>query len=559
MTEQLLTAIDYNQQSGYNMMIVWDLGRRCNYDCTYCTLYMHNSWSEHAKMEELKDTMRNIHEYYSIYKTFHKFKFDCTISFTGGEPTVNPSYFKFVEWIRENYGNQYRLSMTTNGTWNLDTADKILKNFNMITISYHTEAHPTLKKKVVENILHLHKIGQRFKVNVMMHADDQYFNECVDLMENVLTPMGIPFIPRIIGDKGVKETQKQEVDRKKNKVITRNQTHTYTPEQAEYILMYWNKKNQELKDKHAFSDIKTNLDPEESVSGFFDRMSKSKQIEIEEIPFAFMESKRTEINDWNNFSKWMDNKKLDETHHPDEILELYKREQMIEEKKVETNASNMFINETDSDWLDNTDLVEPTNPVVLPFKEGIDSVKSNQDPLNIVKDITDYKKSEKGDGKIVGRSLGRMCCGGRDISCQNVNSMPEQWDEVKFVTDTRFTGWKCMINWFFLHIEQEKDIIYHHQTCRHSLNSVEEPIGKVSKFKEMNDKLRESMFGNMEIPFITCQRPICGCGMCVPKAKDPAVAKQLFNKYVKSLEPIEPTYKQNKHLRDHMMKMREYK
>ena len=561
MDDQLLTAIDYNQKSGYNMMMVWDLGRRCNYDCTYCTLYMHNSWSQHAKMEELKNTMKQIHEYYQLQKTFHKVKFDATISFTGGEPTVNPSFFEFVEWIKSVYGNQYRLSMTTNGTWGGDTSHKILKNFNMITVSYHTEAHPSLKKRVVENIIELKKIGQRFKVNVMMHANDQYFKECIDLMENVLTPLEIAFIPRIIGDKGLKETSKQEVDRKKKKVITRNQTHTYTQEQAEYILSYWNKKNKELRENGSYSDIITKLDPEESVKGFFDRLMSAPILEIEEIPTEFLEKKR--IQNYEKFSQFLDKQTeknpFNNGDDQDELIEMFlDQENMIEAKKVEVNASNMFFSEDQTDYIDNTDLVEPSYSPIKPFEEDIQHTKTNQDPLNIIKDTEDYVKSKSNDGKIVGRSLGRMCCGGRDISCQTVNSMKQDWEEVKFVTNTNFQGWKCMINWFFLHIEQEKDIIYHHQTCRHSLNSLPEPICKVSEFKEYTDSLRKIMMEKGEIPFITCQKDICGCGMCVPKAKDPAVAKELFDKYV-DLKPIEPSYKQNKRLRDHMMIMREYK
>ena len=38
----------------------------------------------------------------------------------------------------------------------------------MITVSRHTEAHFSLKQKIVKNILNLQNIDQRFKANVMM-------------------------------------------------------------------------------------------------------------------------------------------------------------------------------------------------------------------------------------------------------------------------------------------------------------------------------------------------------------------------------------------------------
>jgi hypothetical protein len=187
--------------------------------------------------------------------------------------------------------------------------------------------------------------------------------------------------------------------------------------------------------------------------------------------------------------------------------------------------------------------------------------KNYEDPLNIVKPVETLMKSKFEEGKVVGRSIGRMCCGGRDLSCQTVHSEKDQWDEIRFAKNTNFQGWKCMINWFFLHIEQEKDIVFHHQTCRTSLNSVEEPIGKVSEFPKIIDKVKSYLYGNMEIPLITCPHDLCGCGMCVPKAKDEETARKLFHKYVKyPVEPImEPILTGDSDLQKHMKEMRDYK
>ena len=38
------------------MMVTWDLGRRCNYDCSYCTAIHHNNTSRHRSVDELKNT-----------------------------------------------------------------------------------------------------------------------------------------------------------------------------------------------------------------------------------------------------------------------------------------------------------------------------------------------------------------------------------------------------------------------------------------------------------------------------------------------------------------------
>jgi hypothetical protein len=65
----------------------------------------------------------------------------------------------------------------------------------------------------------------------------------------------------------------------------------------------------------------------------------------------------------------------------------------------------------------------------------------------------------------------------------------------------------------------------------------------------------------MEIPFITCPHDICGCGLCVPKAKDEETAKKLFRKYIKpAVEPImEPILIGDDYLQKHMKEMRDYK
>jgi len=74
MSEQLLDTIDVVDDNIH--MIVWDLGRRCNFDCTYCTTYMHNNWSPHASLEKLKETANCIFVLTTCEVIFeiHKFK-----------------------------------------------------------------------------------------------------------------------------------------------------------------------------------------------------------------------------------------------------------------------------------------------------------------------------------------------------------------------------------------------------------------------------------------------------------------------------------------------------
>ena len=443
MSEQLLDTIDVVDDNIH--MIVWDLGRRCNFDCTYCTTYMHNNWSPHASLEKLKETMVWIDEYYSIYSMFHNVKWNKTITFTGGEPTVNPAFFDLVKWIYETYPG-YKISLTTNGTWDKRKLPLFNKYIHGTTVSYHTEAAPKLKKKVIANTLALKEMGANVKVNVMMHAGDEQFQECKDLISDVLEPAGVRFIPRIIGER---LEVKKWADGKQQK---RQKVHEYTPEQADYMRSYWTKQNAAV--------------------------AKKKTQPIEEAN-----------NDMMDITVNAPDSTMDTTAPPNLV----------------SNIKNIIPLETI-----NKSLV-----------------------LAKAKDMTKGTLEKK---KVVGRSMGRGCCGGRLLSCKSAES--QDWDNAKFVPNTNFKGWKCMINWFFLHIEQEKDIIYHHQTCRTSLNSVEEPIGSVTDKHLIIEELERYIFDNNELPYITCPHDLCGCGMCVPKAKNADDAKELWNKYVKY--PLRP-------------------
>lgn len=93
-----------------------------------------------------------------------------------------------------------------------------------------------------------------------------------------------------------------------------------------------------------------------------------------------------------------------------------------------------------------------------------------------------------------------------------------------------------MVNWYFLYIHQEVDRIYHHQTCQVNMEGKIGPICKVSEFAEYNDKL-EAQFNTGQIPFIRCPKTHCGCGLCVPKARQDNVATSIFNYHAPGIQP----------------------
>ena len=87
------------------MQVTWDLNRRCNYDCSYCPSHRHDNWSPFPDLDILKKTASFVLDYCNLLTSYKKSynNGDCShqrlsISFTGGEPTMNPHFLEFVHW-----------------------------------------------------------------------------------------------------------------------------------------------------------------------------------------------------------------------------------------------------------------------------------------------------------------------------------------------------------------------------------------------------------------------------------------------------------------------------
>lgn len=208
-------------------MVIWDIGRRCNYDCSYCEATRHNNYSKHKSLDELKDTFNFVLDWTDIQNSVKKNKSLVAINFTGGEPTANPVLWEFVDYIKSRE-QSISLSLTSNGAWGSKYCNNIIKNFDHITVSYHAEAHENLKKLVIENILTLKKAGISLQVNVMLHVD--YWEETVNVY-NLLKDKGIKAKPRPIGDGNiVRKGWFLDTDG-----TMRRSSHEYTPEQQSWF------------------------------------------------------------------------------------------------------------------------------------------------------------------------------------------------------------------------------------------------------------------------------------------------------------------------------------
>ena len=123
--------------------------------------------------------------------------------------------------------------------------------------------------------------------------------------------------------------------------------------------------------------------------------------------------------------------------------------------------------------------------------------------------------------------IGRPCCGSRTM-CLSSSCEPDSERKSKFVDFREFKGWHCSVNWFFMHIEQQTDSVFHHQTCQAQFGGTRGPIGKLSE----GDKILAELKARLEsetMPTIICPKQTCGCGLCAPKsANKESYQKVLF-------------------------------
>jgi len=150
------------------------------------------------------------------------------IGFTGGEPTNNPNLLDMCQYINEQNDPMLSVDVTSNGSFSEKYCERMYKLINKMTISYHCEANPKIKSRVLDRIYQVKDLKQKTsngkfaKINLMIHADPNYWEECMGLVKRFQRD-GIKFVPRIIGEN----------------YENSRYTHRYTPEQHQWFKDYW--------------------------------------------------------------------------------------------------------------------------------------------------------------------------------------------------------------------------------------------------------------------------------------------------------------------------------
>lgn len=109
--------------------IEWNMGRRCNFDCSYCGADLHDNTSKHMPFEKFEYAVKTMREFYANKQI--------RMSITGGEPFVHPRILDILE-LFPRYGVE-ECSTITNGSLPLEKYQRALELIDTLIFSWHFE------------------------------------------------------------------------------------------------------------------------------------------------------------------------------------------------------------------------------------------------------------------------------------------------------------------------------------------------------------------------------------------------------------------------------------
>ena len=121
-------AVEMNFPIPYQ--ILWDIGRKCNYNCSYCWPSVH---SNTEKFPDFEDVIRTIDMIIDNWSEGEEIRWN----FGGGEPTMHPKFLEIIKYLKSR--NQWVL-VTTNGSRSTKFWKEAVQYVNSINMSAHFES-----------------------------------------------------------------------------------------------------------------------------------------------------------------------------------------------------------------------------------------------------------------------------------------------------------------------------------------------------------------------------------------------------------------------------------
>jgi organic radical activating enzyme len=173
-------AVELNYSMPYQ--ILWDLSRKCNYDCSYCWPGVHNKTDTHKDYDLLINTADKIINEWSGNDTIRW-------NFGGGEPTLHPQFLDFMKYLKSK--NQWTM-VTSNGTRDHKYWKELSKYMNSILLSAHFDGLTDDKDedRFVKNIKviceHFDEHDDDHWLEIKLMAPPMYINRALNLKQKIL-------------------------------------------------------------------------------------------------------------------------------------------------------------------------------------------------------------------------------------------------------------------------------------------------------------------------------------------------------------------------------------
>ena len=172
-------AVEMNFPIPYQ--ILWDLGRRCNYDCSYCWTSVHNRTDDHKDYDLLVSTADNLINNWSNKESIRW-------NFGGGEPTLHP---KFLEFLKHLKSRDQWIMLTSNGTRDHKYWAEAVQYLNSINLSAHFDGLLDEKDedRFVRNIeaicKHFDEHDDDHWLEIKLMAPPQYIDRALKLRDKI--------------------------------------------------------------------------------------------------------------------------------------------------------------------------------------------------------------------------------------------------------------------------------------------------------------------------------------------------------------------------------------
>ena len=175
-------AIEMNFPIPYQ--ILWDIGRKCNYNCSYCWPSVHSNTEKFPDFEEVIATIDMIIDNWSEGE-------EIRWNFGGGEPTMHPKFLEIIKYLKSK--NQWIL-VTTNGSRSTKFWKEAAQYVNSINMSAHFESMDLYKgneERFIENCKiimdHHDKVDDDFWLEIKLMTPPGFLDKAQEVRDKIIS------------------------------------------------------------------------------------------------------------------------------------------------------------------------------------------------------------------------------------------------------------------------------------------------------------------------------------------------------------------------------------